>query len=276
MSQPNGIELATTPLLSTGVRLHYAERGAQGGEAIIFLHGYTDSWFSFNRVLPLLSPSYRAFALSERGHGDSDKPECCYTLNDFAADVDAFMDAVGIEKATLVGASGGSFMAQRVALDYPHRVSRLVLISSAATLLDNEAVIGLGEEMLALEDPISPEFVREWQEVNVYQTVPDEFFDKMISESLKIPARVWRDYWEGVVLAPDHASRLHEIEAPTLIIWGDKDAVFSREDPERLAGAIPGATLKVYTETGHAVHWERPEQFVRDLEEFMSDTRPAQ
>jgi non-heme chloroperoxidase len=262
--------------LSTGVRLNYAEKGGQSGEAIIFLHGYTDSWVSFRRVLPLLSPEYHAFALSERGHGDSDKPECCYTLDDFAADVDAFMDALGIEEATLVGASGGSFMAQRVALDYPHRVSRLVLISSAATLLDNEAVMGLGEEMLALEDPISPEFVREWQEVNVYQPVPDEFFDKMISESLKIPARIWRNYWEGVVLAPDHASRLGEIDVPTLIMWGEKDAVFSREDPERLAAAIPGATLKVYPETGHAVHWERPQWVVRDLEEFVSDVRPAQ
>jgi non-heme chloroperoxidase len=274
MSVEENIRLAKATL-STGVQLHYAERGDRSGEAIIFLHGYTDSWFSFRRVLPLLSPEYHAFALSERGHGDSDKPECCYTLDDFAADIDAFMEAVGIEVATLVGASGGSFMAQRAMLDYPHRVSRLVLISSAATLLDNEAVMGLGEEMLALEDPISPEFVREWQEVNVYQTVPDEFFEKMISESLKLPARVWRDYWEGVVLAPDHASRLHEIEAPTLIIWGEKDAVFSREDPERLAGTIRGATLKVYPETGHAVHWERPEQFVRDLEEFMKDRRPA-
>ncbi len=275
MSVEENIQLAMMPL-STGVRLNYAEKGGQSGEAIIFLHGYTDSWVSFRRVLPLLSPEYHAFALSERGHGDSDKPECCYTLDDFAADVDAFMDALGIEEATLVGASGGSFMAQRVALDYPHRVSRLVLISSAATLLDNEAVMGLGEEMLALEDPISPEFVREWQEVNVYQPVPDEFFDKMISESLKIPARIWRNYWEGVVLAPDHASRLGEIDVPTLIMWGEKDAVFSREDPERLAAAIPGATLKVYPETGHAVHWERPQWVVRDLEEFVSDVRPAQ
>jgi non-heme chloroperoxidase len=275
VSVEENIQLAMMPL-STGVRLNYAEKGDQSGEAIIFLHGYTDSWVSFRRVLPLLSPEYHAFALSERGHGDSDKPECCYTLDDFAADVDAFMDALGIEEVTLVGASGGSFMAQRVTLDYPHRVSRLVLISSAATLLDNEAVMGLGEEMLALEDPISPEFVREWQEVNVYQPVPDEFFDKMISESLKIPARIWRNYWEGVVLAPDHASRLGEIDVPTLIMWGEKDAVFSREDPERLAAAIPGATLKVYPETGHAVHWERPQWVVRDLEEFVSDVRPAQ
>jgi non-heme chloroperoxidase len=276
MNQPNGLEFATTPPLSTGVRLHYAERGDPTGEAIVFLHGYTDSWFSFSGVLPLLSPSYHAFALTERGHGDSDRPECCYTLDDFAADVDAFMDALSIEEATLIGQSGGSFMAQRVALDYPHRVSRLVLLSSAVTLVDNEAVMGLGEQMLALEDPISPEFVREWQEVNFYRPVPDEFLATVISESLKLPARVWRDYWEGVVLAPDdHASRLGEIDAPTLILWGEHDAVFSREDQERLAAAVPDATLKVYAETGHAVHWERPEWVVRDLEAFMKDSRPA-
>ncbi len=275
MSQPNGTKFATTPLLSTGVRLHYAEQGDPTGEAIIFLHGYSDSWYSFSRVLPLLPPEYHAFALTQRGHGDSDKPECCYTLDDFAADVDAFMEEVGVEKATLVGMSGGSFIAQRVALDYPQRVSRLVLITSAVTLRDNEAVMGLGEEMLALEDPISPEFVREWQEVNIYQPIPEKFFETVISESLKLPARVWRDFWEGVVLAPDHASRLGEINASTLILWGEQDAVFSREDPERLAAAIPNATLKVYPETGHSVHWERPEQVVRDLEAFMKDTSPA-
>jgi non-heme chloroperoxidase len=163
MNQPNGIRFATTPLLSTGVRLHYAERGARGGEAIIFLHGYADSWFSFSRVLPLLSPEYHAFALTERGHGDSDKPECCYTLEDYAADVDAFMDAVGVEEATLVGSSGGGFMAKRVAVRYPHRVSRLVLMSTA---LEGSAFRGdpEAEEVIrTLEDPVPPELVREFQ-----------------------------------------------------------------------------------------------------------------
>jgi non-heme chloroperoxidase len=274
MHQPNDVKFATTQL-ATGVTLHYAEQGDPTGEAIIFLHGYSDSWFSFSRVLPLLSPSYHAFALSERGHGDSDKPECCYTLDDFAADVDAFMEAVSIEEATLVGSSGGAFIAQRVALNYPHRVSRFVLNASGVTLLDNEAVMGLGEEMLALEDPISPEFVREFQESIVYQPVPQEFLDTVVSESLKLPARVWRDYWEGVVLAPDHASRLGEIDVPTLILWGERDIIFSHQEQERLVRAIPNATLKVYPETGHAVHWDRPEEFVRDLEAFMKETRPA-
>src|SRR3712207_1175610 len=276
MNQPNDVQFSTTPLLSTGVRLHYAERGDQGGEAIIFLHGYTDSWYSFSRVLPLLSAEYHAFALTQRGHGDSDKPECCYTPDDFAADVDAFMDALSIEEATLVGGSGGAFIARRVALDYPHRVSRLVLMSSGATLVDNEAVMGLGEQMLALEDPISPEFVREFQESMMYHPGPDEFLDTVVSESLKLPAHVWRDYWEGVALARYDAARLGEIDVPTLIMWGEQDVVFAREDQEQLVAAIPGATLKVYPETGHAVHWDRPEWVVRDLEEFIKDTRPIQ
>ncbi len=276
MSQPNGIEFATTPLLSTGVSLHHAEQGDQAGEAIVFLHGYSDSWFSFSRILPLLSPEYHAFALTERGHGESDKPECCYTVDDFAADVAAFMDAVGIGKATLVGHSGGSFMAQRVALSYPHRVSRFVLIGSATTLLNNEGLRELGKEMLALEDPVPPEFVREFQESTIYYPVPEEFLETVVSESLKLPARVWRDYWEGVALTVDHAAQLDGIDVPTLILWGEQDALFPREEQERLAAAIPGATLKMYPETGHAVHWERPEWVVRDLEAFIKNTRPAQ
>jgi non-heme chloroperoxidase len=85
MHQPNGVEFATRRL-ATGPRLHYAERGDRTGEAIVFLHAYVDSWFTFSRILPLLSPEYHAFAPDERGHGNSDKPECCYTVNDFAAE----------------------------------------------------------------------------------------------------------------------------------------------------------------------------------------------
>jgi len=96
-----------TTRLAAGPRLRYAEQGDRTGEAIIFLHGYTDSWYSFSRVLPMLSPEYHAFAIDERGHGESERPECCYTVDDFAADVDASMDAVGIEEATVIGHSGG-------------------------------------------------------------------------------------------------------------------------------------------------------------------------
>jgi pimeloyl-ACP methyl ester carboxylesterase len=276
MQQQNGLKFATTPL-STGVRLLYAEQGDPSGEAIVFLHGYSDSWYSFSRVLPLLSPSYHAFALTQRGHGDSDKPECCYTPDDFAADVDAFMDAVRLEEATLVGASTGALFAQRVALSYPRRVSRLVLIAAQTPAHELEALSGLREEVRALEDPVPPEFVREFQKSTIYHPVPQEFLETAISESLKLPAHVWRDYLEQAVLSidRDYVVELREIRAPTLILWGEQDPLFPREEQERLAAAIPGATLKVYPESGHAAHWERPEWVVRDLEAFMKETHPA-
>ena len=242
MHQLNDVQFSTTQL-ATGVTLHYAEKGDPTGEAIIFLHGYSDSWFSFSRVLPLLSLEYHAFALTQRGHGDSDKPECCYTPDDFAADVDAFMDAVGIEEATLVGASTGALFAQRAVLSYPRRVGRLVLIGAQTPA--NEAVFG--------------------------------FLDTVVSESLKLPARVWRDYFEQAVLSIDHdyVLSLREIDMPTLVLWGEQDPLFPREEQERLAAAISGATFRVYPETGHAVHWDRPEWVVRDLEAFMKDKHPA-
>jgi non-heme chloroperoxidase len=275
LQQPSDVHFATVSL-STDVTLHYAERGDRKGEAILFLHAYTDSWFAFSRVLHLLSPSYHALAPDERGHGDSDKPECCYMVEDYTADVDAFMGEVGIEEATLVGDSSGGMIAQRVALDYPHRVSRLVLIGSPTTLVNNEAVMEAGEQMLAgLEDPISPEFVREFHRSTIHHSVPEEFLSTALSETLKVPARVWRDYMEGVVLEVDDTARLGEIEAPTLILWGEQDVFLGRQEQEWRSGVIPDARLKVYPDTGHAVAFERPEWVVRDLEEFIEGTRPA-
>jgi non-heme chloroperoxidase len=274
LQQPSDVHFATVSL-STDVTLHYAEHGDRKGEAIVYLHAHTDSWFAFSRVLHLLSPSYHAFAPDQRGHGDSDKPECCYTVDDFAADVDAFMDEVGIEEATLVGDSSGGMIAQRVALEYPHRVSRLVLMGSPTTLVNNEAVMEAGEQMRTLQDPISPELIREFHSSTIYHQVPEQFLSTALSETLKVPARVWRDCMEGVLLAVDDTARLGEIDAPTLILWGERDAILGREEQEWRSEAIPDARLKVYPDTGHAVVFERPEWVVRDLEAFIEGTRPA-
>jgi non-heme chloroperoxidase len=109
----------------------------------------------------------------------------------------------------------------------------------------------------------------------IHHPVPEEFLAGAVSESLKVPARVWRDYYKGVVLTVDDIARLGEIGAPTLILWGEQDALLPREEQERRAAAIPDARLKVYPETGHLAHWVRPEWVVRDLEVFMRGGCPA-
>ena len=119
--------------LSTGVRLRYAESGDTSAHPVILLHGYSDSWFSFSRVLPSLAAGHHVYALDQRGHGDSERPAGGYSLRDLAADVIAFMDAEGLERAALVGHCMGSFVAQQAALAAPERVTHLVLISSATS-----------------------------------------------------------------------------------------------------------------------------------------------
>ena len=253
--------------LPTGVRLHYAESGPAGGEPILFLHGYTDSWYSFAPVLPYLPPMVRAFALDQRGHGDSDRPASGYAIADFAADAAAFLDAMGVRRAAVVGHSMGSFVARRLALDHPERVGRLVLIGSADAP-QNEVLFGLWDQVQALTDPVPAEFIREFQLSTAYGPLAGPFLDRVIAESRKLPARVWQHALAGM-LADDCRAELARIGCATLIFWGDRDTIFPRTDQDRLTGAIPGAALRVYPETGHALHWERPERFADDLRAFL-------
>ncbi len=260
-----------TARLESGLRLEYAEYGDAGADTLVLLHGITDSWFSFSRLLPLLDPSrYHAYALSQRGHGDSDRPESGYSMDDFAADVVGFMDAVGVGRATLVGHSMGSVVARRVAATYPERVDRLVLVGSSLTFL-NDLTEEFRGAVQALQDPVPSEFAREFQESTIHVPVPDEFLDRVVAETLKLPARVWQGALDGA-LAVDDEAQLASLGAPTLVMWGDRDEYFPREQQDRLVAAIPGARLLVYPDTGHDLHWERPESVAYDLAAFMSGT----
>lgn len=260
-----------TARLESGLRLEYAEYGHPDGETLVFLHGITDSWFSFSRLLPLLDATrYRAYALSQRGHGDSDRPESGYSMDDFAADVVGFMDALHVTRATLVGHSMGSVVARRVAATYPDRVDRLVLVGSSYTFL-NDATREFREAVRALEDPVPAEFARTFQESTLHVPVPAEFLDRVVTETLKLPARVWQGALDAVLSLDDQAE-LERIAVPTLVMWGDRDEYFGREQQDRLVEAIPGAKLVVYPDTGHDLQWERPESVAYDLTAFVSGT----
>lgn len=238
---------------------------------MVLLHGYTDSSFSYSRVLPLIDAKYRVFVLDQRGHGKSEKPEKGYLLTDFAADVSAFMDAKGIKQATIVGHSMGSLVAQQIAVSAPERVERLVLVGSTTTARNND-VIELQKAVNELKDPVPVAFAREFQDSTVHRQLPEDFMKRVVEESLKLPARVWREVLAGI-MASDFKSELSKIKAPTLIIWGENDKIFGRDEQNILASKIPDAVLKIYPETGHCPNWERPEQFVKDLENFISEKR---
>ena len=273
---PSSLSLAAPSIeLPTGVALSYVEQDSPSGVPVLLLHGLSDSLRSFDRVRPHLPASIHAFALSQRGHGDSGRPAAGYSPGDFAADLAAFIDAFGLERAVIAGHSMGSSIARRFALDYPERTLGLVLIGSFATLEGNPGVIELSKVVAGLDDPIDPGFVAEFQQSTLAQPVPREFFDMVVQESLKVPARVWKGVLEGLT-GPDHPTELGEIRTPTLIVWGDRDQFCPRSDQDALAAAIAGSRLLVYPGVGHDPHWEQPERFAADLVAFTQEITGAQ
>ncbi|MBW2619653.1 MAG: alpha/beta fold hydrolase, partial [Deltaproteobacteria bacterium] len=185
--------------LKTGLRLHYVSQGDSQGKVVIFLHGYLDSWKSFQLVLDRLGPQHQAYAIDQRGHGDSDKPEGRYAIKDFSGDVIAFMDALGIERASLVGHSMGSFIARQVALSAPDRVERLVLIGTAPTCAGNPVLVELEELIPTLTEPLDPQFVYDFQVDSFHGPANQEFMATVVAETLKAPLRVWRDALAGLM-----------------------------------------------------------------------------
>jgi pimeloyl-ACP methyl ester carboxylesterase len=253
------------------VTLEYVEQGDPTGPPLFLLHGVTDSWHSFEPVLPYLPPAIRAFALSQRGHGDSDHPEVGYTLRDMAEDVVAFMDAVGFETAVVAGHSMGSCVGQRLAIDHPERIRGLVLAGTFDDMRRNPVVRELWDDVISgMTDPVDPGFIREFQESTLARPVPPEFMVTVLRESGKLPARVWKAVWEGF-LTDDVADGLPRIRIPTRVLWGDRDTICIREGQERVRAAIPHAGFVAYEGAGHALHWEEPERFAADLAAFVEE-----
>jgi non-heme chloroperoxidase len=276
VAQRETMKRTTTPKIKSvelpgRVKLPYVEQGDPSGVPVVLLHAIADSWRSFEPVLSELPESIHAFALTQRGHGDASRPARGYYSRDFAADLVAFMDALYLEAAVVVGGSSGGFVARRFAIDHPERTLGLVFLGSPAILRDKPGVQEMWDSTISeLKDPISSDFVREFAESTLAQPVPQAFLETIVQENLKVPARVWRATFKG--LLDDRSLReLYKIKAPTLILWGDRDAILPRSDQEFLATAITRSRLLVYTGAGHAFYWEEPGRVASDLAAFIAD-----
>lgn len=254
--------------LKTGVTLPYVEQGRRAATPVVLLHGYGDSWRSYERVLPHLPASLRVFAITQRGHGDASRPQAGYHPQDFVADVAAFLDAMEIEDAVIVGHSMGSHVARRFAIAHPKRTRALVLVGAFHSFQDKPDVDGLAAAVAQLREPLDPEFVEEFQRSTLAQTVPDAFFRTIVRESLKMPARVWQSVLPPL-LADDVTEAQRDIKAPTLIVWGDKDTFALESDQQGLLAGIHGSQLVVYQGAGHCPQWEEPQRFADDLLNFI-------
>lgn len=264
--------------LSTGITMAYLEAGNRNGEVAVLLHGYTDSSRSFITTVPHLvrkRPDLHLFVLDLRGHGGStlpspdrcrQAPERCFRMEDLAADVLAFMDAKGIERAHLVGHSLGSFVAQEIALERPDRVRRLALIASGSRMKESPVLLGYvlpaliepwktaltakgyasPEETYALTpldaDPKAGELLaKSW----VFDPVADPALIAAITpETSRVPLGTWVGV-ARVLLSVDNGERLKGLSVPTLVIWATQDNVFLESpDQQSLRASLDAASAR--------------------------------
>ena len=244
----------------------YIAQGDRSGVPVILLHAWGESVGCFDRLLPLVPVTINVVAMDQRGHGRADKPANGYTLVDLADDVEAFMDATGLTSAVLVGSSSGGYVAQQVAVRSRQRVSGLVLVGSPRSLRGRPP---FADDVDRLTDPIDRAWVKaslEW--FPRFHDIPDWYVEDRVDDGVRTPANVWRKALIGLCTAVP-PTETGTITAPTLIIWGARDELLSRDDQERLAAAIPGSRLIVYDDTGHLVLWEEPERVASDLMDFV-------
>ena len=257
-----------TVRLSTGVTVPYLVQGDPSGTAVLLLHAWVESSGCFDLMLSALPSTLHVFAMDQRGHGDADKPADGYALGDFAEDIEAFMDAVGVPSAVLVGSSSGGYVAQQVAVNAPDRIRGLVLVGAPRSLQGRPA---FADEVDSLTEPIDPAWVKDsltW--FQRHHDVPDWYIEDRIRDGMRVPAHVWRAGLTGLTAAVP-PSESGTITAPTLIIWGERDELLPRADADALAAAIPAARMVVYEDTGHLVLWEQPERIAKDLADFVAD-----
>lgn len=266
-SQENKIQVKRIPL-STGVELEYAEQGTAGSTTIIFLHGITDSWHSFETVFSYLPADIHAIAISQRGHGNSARPVQGYTTRDFADDVAAFIKQKNLGPVVIAGHSMGGVNAQQFALSYPSLTRGLVIIDSDPAFVNNPGMTEFLNEVMSLKGSIPRDYMDGFQKATLANPIDSGYYELIVNEGLKCPVFVFQAALKGLIEV-NFTQSLKNLEMPVAVFWGDKDAFCLKAGQDNLLSNIKNVTSYVYENTGHALHWEQPARFANDLSAFI-------
>jgi pimeloyl-ACP methyl ester carboxylesterase len=264
--------------LPNGESLAYIDRGERSGPAVVLIHGYTDNARDWVPMLPYLSKRYRLILVDIRGHGQSGKPECCYTRIDFAYDIKLLLDALGVQKADIVGHSLGSIISQTFAEYWPERTAHVVLISSTGGSPPDRPKkppqFDFAAEIRQLKEPIeadSPFMIAWWDSPT---PVDPDFIRRQRKDAAGIPLRVWLAVLDQALpannLYGDLQSSLPRLTAPTLLIWGSKDPIMEEDVRQSLRDALPKAKVKIFDGLGHNPFWEDPRGVAEVINAFLN------
>lgn len=259
-----------TALATSGdVRIVYELRG--DGPPVLLVHGLGYARWGWEPVVDGLAERLRVCLFDNRGIGESDSPEGPYSARTMAEDAVAVLDAAGLERAHVVGTSLGGMVAQELALGWPERVDRLVLVCTTAGLQGvpmPEQTVRLFASAGTL--PVE-EALRRFVENSLAPGAEPELVERIYERRLANPFGLAG--WQAQAAAGmsfDSFDRLGAIAAPTLVMHGTEDAVIDIRNSELLAQRIPDARLEIFEGGGHLFMWEQPERFVEAVTEFLS------
>jgi pimeloyl-ACP methyl ester carboxylesterase len=262
-----------TIALPNGEALAYVEMGDPAGKPVVLIHGYTDNARDWVPMIPYLSKSDRLILVDIRGHGQSSKPDCCYTRLDFAYDIKLLLDALKIDKADIVGHSLGSIITQTFAEYWPERTHRVVLIASTGGPKPGAPPVkpsfDFTSEIRKLKEPIDPDspFMIAWWDSPT--PVDPDFIRRQRKDAAGIPLKIWLAVLDQGLTGTDLQSTLPRLKAPTLLIWGSADPIMGEDVRQTLRDALPAAKVKIFPGLGHNPFWEDPQGVAAAVNDFL-------
>jgi len=263
-----------------GMRIHYQEFGDAAAPAVVMIHGYTASVYSWRSSAPMIAGAgYRVVLVDLVGFGYSDKPRHFeYTIEAQARMVTRFMDRLGIGQAVLAGSSYGGAVAATIALDYPERVEKLVLVDAVVNDdLRSHPILKLCSypaigEIITPFVANSPALLRRRMATTLSAANHHLITDERIQAVLR-PLRAADGHHSLLATSRNwHADRIardaHLITQPTLIVWGEEDTVTPLNHGYLLRDAIFGSRLFIFKDCGHVPQEENAPLFSKLVAEF--------
>jgi pimeloyl-ACP methyl ester carboxylesterase len=248
--------------------LYFTERGL--GPPLLLLHGLMVTGEMFEPVIDHFAARHRVIVPDLRGHGRSRDLPLPYTNDQLASDLARLLDHLGIESASVLGYSNGGAVAQQLALDYPERCDRLMLVCTYA--------YNLATPIEWIEGHLLPPLI--------YALGPARFADFGISQ-VKLPEGKGRTAFLAAAklmadqdrkkmefafrdaMAFDSRSRLAEIQCPTLIVAAANDQAVPMHHAKMLHDGIHGSQLVIIDDADHTLIWTHTDELLRVVDEFL-------
>ena len=257
------------------------------GPAIVFVHGLSGSWPNWLEQLPVFARGHRVIAMDLPGFGHSPMPRERITISTYARILDGLLETLGVTAATLVGNSMGGFVSAELAIAYPQRVERLVLVSAAGISTYRHRDVERIEPYLRRVAPMVAAYTgwtaarSDWVArrpglrnltLGLVTRHPSRLPAPLAAEQLRGAGKP--GFMQALRANIDYPvkERLPEIACPTLIVWGGEDRVIPVRDASVFEELIPNSRKMIFDGTGHMPMLERPAAFNALLSEFVLRT----